>query len=572
MNLEFGRFMDCTEAKNLFVDHILRELAPDSEQLRKLEAHLACCRVCREEYESNKWAVGFIEAHKAEFAEAIEAVESKAVSQEELERSWRGIKAKLDKLEAQETKEKPGKIYRLLVKVSAAAACLALCVSAYLMLFKPARTEKSARSQVVSVPADTIRIQMLSDDGSTLIPAGRQIASVDSLKTLVINEKHRIVLNSDTTVSLGPLEQNNRVGCLVKLASGQIYAHVEHDGNPFVIATAHGRAVITGTTFDIKATDRSTTLVVADGSIKFESEKGVVEVAAGQVSRIIANSAPTRPVSCDTTELTAWATEYELRTAIAKIGSYSETYDLTDLWISAISGLIDLKSVVYADWIEEKRSWFQREFPWIFQLQSALAAEGIEVDYPQLLISSGDIWQFVFPETSPQQIPILHFGSLYKVASKYGFDEQWLTANIPAAGFAIDEPTTVNSRFAGLKAFEAWVSCFEQMRKSTETPDSGTILSSIHAGAYLANTRTLAWFSINNGRHALRPEDENQVLDLLQTEVNTANELIGRVIGLFAASAEQPCDECHGMLDGIIEGISTITSIEERILEYEARK
>ena len=127
-------------------------------------------------------------------------------------------------------------------------------------------------------------------------------------------------------------------------------------------------------------------------------------------------------------------------------------------------------------------------------------------------------------------------------------------------------------RLTGLKAFEEWASSFEQVRKSSEALDSGTLLSSLHAGTYLANTRTLAWFSINNGRHALRPEDKSPVLDLLQTEVNTANELIGRVISLFAASAEQPCDECQGMLDGIIEAISTITSIEERILEYEDRK
>jgi len=569
--------MNCKEAENLFVEHILGELAPDLEQLRELEAHLSSCEACGGLYEDSKETVELIEAHKAEFAAALESVESKTVSQEELERSWRGIEAKLDKLEAQERREKRGRIHRILVKVSAAAACLMIGVFAYLMLSNLARPEKSARPQVVSVPAGTIRIQMLSDDGSTLIPAGRQIASANSLKTLVINEKHRIVLNSDTTVSLEPQAQNNRVGCLVKLTSGRIYAHVEHDGNPFVVSTAHGRAVITGTTFDIKATDRSTTLVVADGSVKFESEKGVVEVAAGQVSKIIANSAPTSPVSCNTTELTAWvpmaqATGYELRTALAKIGSYTETYDLTDLGLSAISGPIDLERINYEDWVGEKRDWFKREFPWIFQLQSALAAEGIEADYPELLISSGDIRQFAYPETSPQQIPILYFGSLLKAASRYGFDEQWLTANIPAARFAINDPAAAKGRLTGLKAFEAWASCFEQVRKSSEALDSGTLLSSLHAGTYLANTRTLTWFSINNGRHALRPEDKSPVLDLLQTEVNTANELIGHVISLFAASAEQPCDECQGMLDGIIEGISTITSSEERILEYEARK
>ena len=144
-------------------------------------------------------------------------------------------------------------------------------VFAHLMLSNPTKPEKPTSMDAASVPAHSIRIKMLSDDGVTLIPSGGQIASMDSLKTLLINEKHRIVLNSDTVVSFEPLALSDKVGCLVKLASGRIYAHVKHDGNLFVVATTHGQAVITGTTFDVKTTDTGTTLVVADGSVKFES-------------------------------------------------------------------------------------------------------------------------------------------------------------------------------------------------------------------------------------------------------------------------------------------------------------
>ena len=177
----------------------------------------------------------------------------------------------------------------------------------------------------------------------------------------------------------------------------------------------------------------------------------------------------------------------------------------------------------------------------------------------------------MYPGTTPQQIPIFRFDPLVRAAAKSGFDKPWLTANVPAAKSAIDKPA-MEGIYTGQKAFEHWASCFEKIRKSSETADSDTLLSSLHAAVYLANTRTLAWLSIANGKAGLPAEDNAKVLDLLQTEVNTANELIGRVIRLFAASAEQPCDECQGMLDGIIESISTITSIEERIVEYEARR
>jgi hypothetical protein len=256
---------------------------------------------------------------------------------------------------------------------------------------------------------------------------------------------------------------------------------------------------------------------------------------------------------------------------LAKIQSISDGYDLTDLGLSAISGPIELERINYEDWVEEKRDWFEREFPWIFQLKSALAAEGIEADYPELLISSGDIRQFVFPETSPQQIPILHFGSLLKAASRYGFDEQWLTANITGTKSMTDMPTP-KGIYTGRKAFEHWASCFEKMRKSQAPSDSNTLLSSLHAAMYLVNTRTLAGLNLMNGRTSLSAEDKAEVLIHLQNEVNKANELAGRLIRIFAGPANQPCEACRGLLDGIIEGISIITSIEERILEYEARR
>lgn len=116
-----------------------------------------------------------------------------------------------------------------------------------------------------------------------------------------------------------------------------------------------------------------------------------------------------------------------------------------------------------------------------------------------------------------------------------------------------------------LRAFEAWASCFEKLRKSQTQPDSRTLLYSIHAGAYLANTRTLAGLSLMNGNASLPAEDKAKVLALLQTEVNTVYELGGRVMRLLVASEDQPCDECRGLLDGIIEDIGTIMSIERTI-------
>jgi len=563
--------MDCKEAQLLIVPHIMGDLDTGSWQCHELEAHLLSCPVCAKEYENSKLVVEFIEERKVLFAEALESIDKKRVAeQEEIERSWQAIQVKLAKIKAQ---EKQAHLRTTLWKLTAAAACVVIGISTWLVLSNSKTLQKPNPQQIALAPTPSIKIELLLDNGNIIIPAGTKIkTTANELKSLIINGKHRMVLNYDTALSIEPLLDNEHVGCMVKLDSGEIFTHVEHDGNPFVVGTAQGRAIITGTTFDIKTTDISTTLVVAEGTVQFESEEGFVEVTAGHTSEIAGQSAPTKPATCNTAELTAWATGHELKTALAKIGSFSDAYDLTDFWLSAMSCPINLENIDYEDWIEEKRGWFKREFPWIFQLQSALAKESVEVDYPDLLIQSADIWQFVYPGTSPQQIPILYFDPLLKTASKYGFDKQWLMANIPATKSVIDKPVAAKGRFSGLKAFEQWTSCFEQVRKSPEELDSGTLLCSLHAGTYLANTRTLAWFSINDGKHLFRPEDKTVVLALLQTEVNTANKLTGKIIELLRTIQSKPCGECQGLVDKVVEDISAIMNSEKGILKYEGRE
>lgn len=574
--------MDCKEAQILFVEHILGDLEPDSTECLELETHLLSCEVCSEHYEDSKETVKFIEDHNAEFAEAIEALEEKEATEAaeknpmspgELERSWRCIEAKLDRLEAGGKRKKRAKIRRILVKVSAAAACLAIGAFAWLMLADSTALEEPLAQQGALAPTPSIKIALLTETGRVAVAVGQAVeTSAGELKTLIINGRHRTVMNADTSLSITPLGESKQPGCMVALDSGQICAHVEHDGDPFVVATAHGRAVITGTALDVKATQAGMTLVVAEGSVRFESRQGIVEVAAGQISEILANSPPTKPLACDAAKLTAWATGHEFKAALAKLEPYSDDYDLTGLWLSANSGSIELERIDYQGWIEEKRPWFQREFPWIFQLQTALAAEGIETDYPQLLISSGDIWQFAYPATSPQQIPIPYLDPMLKEASKYGFDEQWLTENIRAAKSAIVSPSAPEDRFTGPKAFEQWAACIEQMRRSSEPPDAAALLYSLHASVYLANTRTVAWLSLTSGELDSAQKDNAKVLALLQTEVTTATELTGRIIRLFAGVEDQPCDECRMLLNDIIENITTITEIEKGIKEHEGLK
>ena len=195
---------------------------------------------------------------------------------------------------------------RIFVEWSYAAAIfIGIGVSIWWSLSNSDRTVNFTSHKIEVMPTSSITVKLLSDKDKAGIPTNHEFkTSGNEFKTLIINDSHRIIndkhriimMNADTTLSIYPFTTNGSLGCTVKLSSGRIYSYVEHNGGPFIVETPHGRAVITGTTFDMSVTDNSTTLVVSEGSIQFESEKGTVTVGTGQISEIIGRSAPTKPV------------------------------------------------------------------------------------------------------------------------------------------------------------------------------------------------------------------------------------------------------------------------------------
>ena len=557
------------------------DLDPDSQQCCQLESHLASCQICAEEYKSSEWAIRFIEQHKAIFAEVLRTPEEKiAAEQEEIERSWRRIEARLDEHEAQQKEQKHAKFRRLLIKVSAVAACLIIGIAIFLAFSINSKQQvalKSASQQVAFAPKPSVMIELVSKNGHIFIPANQQIASNDELKTLVINGKHRLMMNTNTVLAVEPLVERSNIGCLIKLDSGQIYTHVEHDDNPFVVDTAHGKAVITGTTFDIKATDTGTTLVVSEGTVQFKSDKGVVNVAAGRTSKIIGQSAPSIPLSCNIAELTAWATGYKAKPELAEDKSRSDIVELLALWPNE-KATCSLEETDYEYWVEQKRDWFRLQFPQVFQLQHELAQEGIEVEYPELLIKSEDLWQFAYIKDWPDRFSVLSFDSLLKTVSDYGFDKQWLLENVTAAKYALEKPVLLKNSLTALSAFGQWNSSFEDAQKSSDRVDYDDLYSLFHASVYLTETRSLLWFAVRDGQYDLTDEERAEVLALLQKQVSAASICQENALHqpykkeLFCDPEICKEDKWYKWADVITKIIKAITNVEEKIAEYEICK
>ena len=98
------------------------------------------------------------------------------------------------------------------------------------------------------------------------------------------------------------------------------------------------------------------------------------------------------------------------------------------------------------------------------------------------------------------------------------------------------------------------------------------LFDSLHAAAYLENTRTLSWLCVINGIAEVPDKTSLEILDLLQIQVNAADELKSRIISLLMTSSVRPCDydDYKKLLDAALENINQIKQIEERILDYEA--
>ena len=552
--------MECRKAQILFAPHIMGDPEPGTEQYRQLETHLQSCQACREAYETRKQMIAFIEQHEAIFAEVLRAPEErKAAEQAENERSWKRIEAELDKLEAQ---EKRGKFRKLFIRASVAAVCLVVGIFTWIT-FSTHSTSKimpePAFQQAVLESKPFVKIELVSENGSSFISDSQQIASGDKLKTLVINGKHRMIMNAGTSLSIEPLMANAQLGCLVKLTAGEIYTHVEHDGNPFIVDTANGKAVITGTTFDVKATDGRTTLVVSEGTVKFESESGVVKVAAGQTSEIVGQSAPSIPLSCNAVEFTAWAAGYKAGPALAKTELNPEPWDLS---LSFGEKPIVLEETDYNQWVDQKREWFKKDFPWIFELKDALAREGIEIDYPELLIKSGDVWQFVCLQKFPARFSVPDFSSLLKAAISYGFDKEWLLKNVPTAKI-IQNKSLLLQNPTGLAAFE-------QLLKYAKGDEAVPYyLYPADAYKYLAETRSLIWFAVKESKYNLTDKERTEVLTLLQEEVVAAFKYQNDALYLTDKQKASCCDDkCQGLISDKIELVFVIYNCEKILAEY----
>jgi hypothetical protein len=443
-------------------------------------------------------------------------------------------------------------LMRIAIPVSAIAACLAAIPLGWWVL-----SNRAIRPAVSSHAVMTIE----TAGGTTIKPGTALLTQAGQIARFTLNGKHTLAMNARTRLSVRPFTEADRTGCLIDLASGEVYIHVEHDGDPFVVQTPHGRAVITGTTFDVTATDASTTLVVVEGSVRFESQRDAVQVTPGRESMVFAASeVPTSPMPCDVAVLTAWARP--LRSTI-ELAPKVDALNPDDLPLPASPNVrTDLHGIEYTQWVEQNRDWFKRQFPDIFRLKTALAEEGVEADYPDLLLKSGIVWQFAWPPAAPDRLLAPDEATIIRVANRYGKDLQWLRIRNLAHG----EVNATQGQFVGKEAFSRWQREVSAILDNSQEIPGKLLLGSLHAGDYLRRTRSLVWLAVETDRYSLPKLSKAEVLALVQTKITAADTGVNAVIQLLVADrALLPCasDPYRQLVREVSESLTQMAQTEE---------
>jgi len=309
---------------------------------------------------------------------------------------------------------------------------------------------------------------------------------------------HRVVINTDTSVTFEAATIGGQIRYDLQLARGELYVEVM-PGHPVTVTTPNAHLIITGTKFDVRYDNHQTDLTLVKGSVRFSSlaaPNNFVAVTAGHTSTIAGRSVPTPPREIDALAATAWARDLALSNAIAHAqpnGDLNRLDSIRDTWLQ--SKPVDLASIDYNKWRDDHRDWFARQFPWIFKIEKSLLDRGVDTDYVTLLMISGDIWQFHYPQPSNRLIPVFRPASIQGIATYDGVDGQELLKRAASSGGGITDTATqldeTGERYAA--AMHLWQSDIAAaVKQGTELPDD-LILFTLRAANYLVNTHTAAY-------------------------------------------------------------------------------
>lgn len=119
---------------------------------------------------------------------------------------------------------------------------------------------------------------------------------------LVLNDRSEIYLNSGTTIALEPGEP----GPAWMLEQGEMFGRFVKQERPFVVKTACGDVVVTGTELDVRVIGTKATVSVISGTVECVVEQERKEVGAYRQTTMVKGQSPSEPQPIEAAKITAW--------------------------------------------------------------------------------------------------------------------------------------------------------------------------------------------------------------------------------------------------------------------------
>lgn len=470
----------------LLLRHVIQPEGLSEQQCDDVVRHLAGCSHCGDIYDALCQAESELCDEVAEAAGLPKRELQFTRSDEEAVADlWRRVNEEEDH---HRQLHRRALAFRVRKFAAAMAACVALViVGGWLM---------NSHLKPASPKAPQGYAELVTSGGRQTLALGQPVTTRDQRREILLGGMHRVVMNHNTAAAFTADSQGRYQ---VQLAQGELYVEVV-PGHPFIVTTANARLEITGTKFDVKAAQDKTELTLLKGSVRFASlsQDQSVDVKAGYTSAVVGQSVPTSPATVDAMATTAWARDAVLSNAVARSGSVDAGLQdiIRDSWRQPAPA--DPDTLDYAAWRNAHRDDCARQFAWAIKAEHFLQSRGIQADWIDVLMVSGDVWQFHYDPKLPGSQPLTKIEpiAVARLARHYGVDEREMlrAVGLPDATPILTLP--IQNPMPGQQYADALHRWHDALLASTQgKPEEhgALMLFSLSASRYLATTRTAAY-------------------------------------------------------------------------------
>jgi len=388
----------------------------------------------------------------------------------------------------------------------AAAACILFAIGVGWVMMHKGDSGQSQPGIAANADSPAVFAELVTPEGRKPLALNQLVTSSDQPQEILLGGMHRVVMNRHTraTFSVEPRRTEGphagKIPYEIQLAQGELYVEVV-PGNPFTVKTSNARLDITGTKFDVVADGDKTELTLLKGSVRFSAldhPQEAVSVTAGHASTITERRTPSAPSPVDALATTTWARNAALNNAIALADGQADVELVSlsmmreDFWRQA--DLPDVDTLDYETW----RDAYKQCQSILASLTTATTNQAINADWIEVLMISGDIWQFHYdpklqadqPLTKIEPAAITRLDRYYsldeeKILEALGLPESILTTTPSVQG------VTPGQRYA--LALRRWHDAVMAVAPHRPEIKDDPKLFSLYASQYLAETRTAAY-------------------------------------------------------------------------------